>query len=863
MKQLFKRILAGRDAGATHAEYRDLLDRTKFSDYLLWDYCEQPDPAKHEYTYYNTDGSFGCMIECIPNVYTSEKTLQISEQLLRLAVPHMSVLQLLSHADDNIKPDLEAYRALRAGADNPRIHADVENHCAFLQACTKGIDQMSGIPLRNGRLIISLRIPPTTKKVNFKAIRSNLRKALDGMDLTYPDMPEMSPGQFLEWSSRLLNDSVPEMKQPNGVSLAGHYDYRRTLSKQIISKETPIDVTDDYIKIGSRYWVCMSPHKYATEVDPAKTKQLGGGLWGLKTEDEQHKVPFLRVMNIIYDHNVKGYVQRKGELVLAQGGSGTFRRKLNKIKDEHSWAVDKIDEGGRFARVMEFIWFIGDSYDQADDALKHGKSLYERHGFEMQEDKFILAANLLASFPLGLRATPQNLAIHERDWIADPEAICNILPIQGEFKGSREAVSIFPSRNGQLTKLSIYSKAAKNYNGFIAAPPGSGKSVLMNKLIDDHHSTGAHIAIVDVGGSYERLCEEKEGRYIDFAPGDCFCLNPFTYVALVDKDLTGVELAEAIDRRDEDLKGIGVICMQMAYSYSDAPIISENEYTLMDEAVEWAYEFKQNDASVEEVYNYLVEYPKYINPDKRHTPDIVEKAHHLAYNIYKFAFGPYRKYFVGKSDLNIQTDHFVVLELQRLSTKKDLFRVITLVVLDAVTRNLYSSDRSIQKMAFFDESWQFLEDNSDNPLMAKGVGAGYRKGRKHRGAFWVATQSVMDRKLFGKLGDVIWTFSDYKCLLESGDYAKAAKEGLIPYDDFTVELLESLKRSGTDFSEVYIETPYGCGIIRVLLDAHSYYRFTTEGGEVSEIKALRASGMSNTDAINAMVRKYRPWAVNA
>ncbi len=50
----------------------------------------------------------------------------------------------------------------------------------------------------------------------------------------------------------------------------------------------------------------------------------------------------------------------------------------------------------------------------------------------------------------------------------------------------------------------------------------------------------------------------------------------------------------------------------------------------------------------------------------------------------------------------------MVLELENLKIQPDLYRVVTLLVLNAVTQDLYLSDRSRSRLIIFDEAWQFL-----------------------------------------------------------------------------------------------------------------------------------------------------------
>lgn len=825
--------LVGRDTcGATMAEVSSLHYHNKFSDFL-------PYLAYDEETgvYHNTDGSTGFIWECTPLVFSADKTLQISEALTRLPLPSMSVIQLLLHSDENIKPFLEAYSSLRAGSDNPLVHDAVDSYCEFLKKCTKGSAQLSGIPLRNIRLIISIKIP-AKGEVALQEVRTSLYENLNAMRL----MPrQMEPSTLLEWLRRLLNDSVPERKLADGTELASSYNDHVPIGKQVILSETEIDIEPDHIQIGGGSWKCMTPAAYPQEVDPLSTKELFGGIWGVRSDNEQHRTPFLYSLNIIFD-KLKGQLRNKCDLILMQSAAGSFARTLHRKQDEHTWAIDRIDQGAVFVRIMPMMWFLGDSYEKAEDAVKRGKTMWEAAGYVMQEEKSILAALLLSSLPMGMRATKHNLNMLERDTIVDSAAVCNVLPIQGDFCGSREAVMLQQGRSGQIVPLSIFSKAANNFNGFVAATSGGGKSFFVNNLCFSHYTAGAILRIVDIGGSYKKLCHILKESYLDFESGNKICINPFSNIVDV----------------EEDLPAISAIVMQMCYSSSDTPNIDEIEYTLVKDGVRWAYSCKGKGASVDDVYEYLREYPKYLAEGRKVTSTIEEHAHHLAFNMFEFtSHGSYGNYFVGESNFDIADSKFLLLELEALKNSRDLFKVVTLLVLDAVTRDLYLSDRSQRRMVVFDEAWQFLSGASGNRMMADMIEAGFRRARKYQGSFFVITQSILDRQLFGAIGDIIWANADYKILLESKDYDKALAEKLIDYDQFTVEILKSMQRNGTKYSELYMDTPFGAGVVRLAVDAFNYYLFTSHAEETAEMDQMVANGMDYREAIHEMIRKYR------
>ena len=325
---LFGGLIGREECGATTAEISSLHYHNKLSDFLPYLAYDEESTL-----YHNTDGSVGYIWECTPLVFSADKTLQISEALMRLALPQMSVLQLSLYSDRNIKPFLEAYKALRAHSQDPLVHDAVDSYCNFLQKCTTGMPQLSNIPLRNLRLIVSLRVPAGSD-VDLEEIRGFIQENLNSMRLR---PRPMLPSALLEWLRRMLNDTMPERKMSDGRELAGLYNDSIPIGKQVLLSETEIDVKSDHIQVGGRYWKCITPMSYPQEVDPLNTKELFGGIWGVRSDNDQHRVPFLYSLNIIYD-KLKGTIRNKCDLILMQKGAGSFARTLRKKQNEHEWA---------------------------------------------------------------------------------------------------------------------------------------------------------------------------------------------------------------------------------------------------------------------------------------------------------------------------------------------------------------------------------------------------------------------------------------------------------------------------------------------------------------------------------------------
>ncbi len=75
-----------------------------------------------------------------------------------------------------------------------------------------------------------------------------------------------------------------------------------------------------------------------------------------------------------------------------------------------------------------------------------------------------------------------------------------------------------------------------NRNKIIIGPSGSGKSFTTNHLTNGFLNFNTDFVIVDVGGSYERLCKLRKGRYLEYKEDSPISFNPF-YILKEDNNI--------------------------------------------------------------------------------------------------------------------------------------------------------------------------------------------------------------------------------------------------------------------------------------------------------------------------------------
>lgn len=817
-------LLFGAKGGLTIGEWLEMTARDQFSKYLPW---VAYDPDTKQYLF--QDNTVGYIWECAPLFFAGDSTTKTLEGLFRQGLPDKAIMQFVLAAEPNVAPVLHQHVNTKK-RPTPLVNQISKNLCSFYDSGKSGMPALGGMPLRNFRLFFMIKFPEEEVSASkLKDIHVNLHELLKGARL-HPT--PLDPRVLLDFMRRLMNDD----SSSNNFS----WDTGKPLRKQCIFGGTEVNVDFDKIQIGNKYFKCCTPQNFPQEVYAFQTNQLFGGVMGMVSDGEQIRTPFIYSLNILLKDQKKA-LHTKCNFILGQQGVGSFAPSLMRKKKEYMWAVDEIEKGTKFIRVIPTLWVYGDDEDVVTGALARVKQMWENQGYVMQVDKGILCPLLISSLPGGLYDIKGSVGQLDRDFVAPVDAISHLLPIQGDFSGFGEPVVPLIGRKGQLFGIDLW--AHNSHNALVCAFTGGGKSFLLNFILNNYYGVGAKVRVVDIGKSYKKMTGLHGAKFLDFAPGSDINLNPFTNIS---------DNPDEPDDTDGDLNAIPGIIAQMCYSSGEGSPTT-TDMTLIEYAVRWAFNTKGREAGTDEVREYLANFRKY-SPDGG-GKEAEERALMLAFNMAKFCTGgTYGKFFNGPSTFNIADDDFVVLELEHLEQHKPLFKVVTLQVINAVTQDLYLGDRKRKKLIVFDEAWKFLGESN---AIKQVIEEGYRRARKYGGSFTIITQSILDMLQFGDVGKVIRNNSAFKFYLQSGDFEQALNEKLIDYSPFVMEILKSLQSNPPHYSEVFIDSPFGVGVGRLVVDPFNYYVNTSSATEVQEIEDMMAGGMAVEDAIDAMAQKYR------
>lgn len=805
-------------SGMTLARLRRSVERDSYSDYLplaAW--------VEEEQAFLTIDDGWGYAWELVPSAYMFAHVHEALLGLLNVNFPDGTILQLQSFADPLVEGALDAFLDLKTRPD-PLIQASARRTFDYLQAGTMGLKALHGIPVRNFRTFLSVK----TRAPMDSDLRRQIEEQLSKLGIR-----PMEAGEIVSFYRRIFN----------GVHAAAPGVFTQTadvpLRRQIIDAGPALRFDGPEVFLGNQVARCLTPKSPPKRITAERANRLTGGMRGSAEDSDQIGGPFLFTLNVLFDHS-QFEIHKRAQILSAQKAAGSFAVEVGKQIEEISWILDEVGNS-RFVSVIPTLWVFGRDRHQAREMAARAKRLWESEPLPwmVQEESYLNPILLAASLPFGLYPERRTVRMLQRDFRVPVRAGVLMSPIQTDFRGGGRPALLYTGRKGQLITLDLFDPRINNYNFIVSAESGAGKSFLLNNLCQQYFAQNALIRIIDIGGSYRKLCSLCSGRYIDLGE-EHLVLNPFDLGLALDGD----------DRESAISMAVSIVA-EMANAATRKGVTT-SEWNLLKSAVQWAIDSGRAEAGIDAVREWLGAYPANTVSDLDRVDHLIPTARELAFNLRDFGSdGAYGHYFNGPSTFDISSDEFVVLELERLKAMPDLFNVVIMVVVNAVTQELYLSARDRPRFVLCDEAAQFMtrSDGQDLSRLAEAFSQGYRRARKYRGSFGIVLQSMNDLMLFGGTGQVILENAATRFLLQGSTYDKAVENKILDYSGFVLDLLKSVRNNKPNYSEVFVDSPLGLGIARLVVDPFSYWINTSAPEDVAAFEALVRRGRSPLEAV--------------
>ena len=692
---------------------------------------------------------------------------------------------------------------------------------------------------RNFRLVVSVSLPGSPENLSrideLLLLRDGHRATLHAAG--FPSRP-WTATELINWVSALVD---PHRQSGEGLPLT--YDPGRELRDQVVDRSTRLFIRQTGIELSNpdqaegRELRLLSVRSFPPRFALWNMGSLIGDLYQATL---QYPCPFMITLGVhVLDPEATrnwAYLKAARATTNATSYMARFLPDMQERKADWDIVLKAMDDGQQLVDLHHQVALFAPLRDMAR-AEQSARSVFRARGFELSRDTMMMTQGLIGSLPMTMSpAFHGDLGRMKRVTTKTSANAVHLAPLVAEWQGTGTPVLLLGGRRGQVMQLDVYDNPAGNYNVAIAGTSGSGKSLLLNEIAAAYLGTGARVWIIDVGRSYEKACRNFGGSFIEFTENAGLSLNPFTFVDDIDEDMELLQplLAQMVSPR-EPLEGF--------------------QYSTLGAAIKKVWRTKGREMTVTDIHDLLatgrLDDPKDSDPDGKATvAEGDRRLKDLAAMLQPYTRdGTYGKYFDSHATIDFSSD-FIVLELEELKAKKDLQTVVLLIVMYRITREMYFS-RDRKKIVIIDEAWDLLSGGAT----AEFIEAGYRRARKYKGAFMSATQGV-DDYYRNPAAKAALDNSDWMFLLRQKPESieMMDKLGQLTMDDAMKRLLQSLRTEHGAFSEVFIHSPAGNGIGRLIVDPYSLLLFSSRAEDFGAINAKRATGMDVSQAIDAVLR---------
>jgi len=799
--------------------YRSMAGFYKVCDLLPYDSFDE---ANH--LFYNHD-SMGFVIETYPLVGSSEEMQKEISNLFTLILPDKSSLQVLLWADPCIGDLTQDYMKERDYASD--ILKELAKRRGEYLKTFAFESPFKPYVLRNFRCILSfsLRRGNSTREdiQTLERLKEQITTTLSMLNLP---VCTWQPTDLLSTLEGLLNIDPTQTVRPRI-----HWNRFQSLSSQLSNSESNLVVGDKSLFIRDH---AIAVRTYSVRQFPSiwSLHAMGELIGDMDRDQAQLPCPFMIHYGIhIPDQDKpRARVMAKATYVERQAFSpiGKYLSDIQRESQELQFVRESMGKGERIVQTQFGVILFAkpEEMDQAEQTLVN---LFTSKDWKLEANRFLHLPMFLTSLPMmwGEGRVNALLALQKLKTTLSTES-ANLLPMQGEWKGTPTPGMILAGRRGQLFTWHPFDNDAGNYNACVVGRSGSGKSVFMQELMTSTLGLGGRVFVLDVGRSFEKTCFLLKGQFIEFAPKTSLCLNPFSTIPTSNDEVAGDALAM--------LKSILIMMAGPSHGVDDKGA------SLIEQAMLETWSMYKTNSTISLIAEWL-------------TAHNDAQARDLGQMLFPYTkHGTYGRFFNGPNTVNFK-NNLVVVELEELKERKDLQSVVVQMVIINITNQMFLGDRKTPFHIVFDEAWDMLRGSQSGVFIETLA----RRLRKYRGSLIVGTQSIND--FFVNPGaQAAFDNSDWMCLLsqkpESIEQLKNANRlSLTPQKE---ALLKSIKTRQGQYAEVMISGASGYAVGRLILDPFSSLLYSTKAEDYSAIQKLQHSGLTLQEAIEDLnlSRKY-------
>ncbi|MEO0347725.1 MAG: type IV secretion system protein TraC [Pseudomonadota bacterium] len=816
----------------TKTKQAQSLAREFWSKYSLSDLLpyESYDPDSKLYFNHNSIG----FILNAPLFIGSENSFENSlENIFKTMLPENSNIQFLLLAWPKIEQSLEQWQYSRNQAREAKgreiIIELTKRRCDYFRELKQA--KNSDLRVRSFQGLISVSIPGKEfSGVELAGVSELITRIKGIFQSRGTAATDLAPAELINLLLPLLNYRYDRLEYNR------QWQQLDNLSQQMIDPSSCYDINSNNIRVNDDQaeYRFYSVRQYPSTWSLSQMSKLIGTL----DNDFLHincAFFFQFGIHVVGGNFKKNAMLTKASRVETQAATklGKYVPSLRREAAEWDYVRQQLERNQRLVQTNFQVMLI-DELDRINRSEQDLINLFLANGWELQTDHFIVLQSLLSMLPMswGDGVLDYHQFFRRLRTTLSHEPV-NLLPLQAESAGCKQAGMLLTGRRGQLAFWYPFDQTMgnTNYNVSVVGRSGSGKSVFMQDLATSILGLGGKVYVLDVGRSFAKQAQLFEGQFLEFAANSQLCLNPFSNI--------NTQSRETIE------DGLNLLQPIIALMAAPKDGTSDYEDRLIAIAIQEVWQQKGPEAEINDIVEWFL----------NHEND-QELCQRLGVMLYPFSRkGAYSKYFNGPANINFASS-LVVVELEELKSKPDLQQVIVQILMTVITNNVILGDRRHYSGIIFDEAWELLGGKQTGKFIERCA----RTLRKYEGSLIVGTQTLDD--FYSSDGaQAAFANSDWVCMFaqKAESIARFAQDARMKLNDRDCQMLESVKTIAGKYAELAIITNNQAQIFRLLLDPFSLLLYSTKPEEYRRIQELQSYGLTITQALEqAVTEQHQP-----
>ncbi|MEL6152788.1 MAG: hypothetical protein AAFQ78_02060 [Bacteroidota bacterium] len=543
-----------------------------------------------------------------------------------------------------------------------------------------------------------------------------------------------------------------------------------------------------------------------------------------------HYLPFPHITTqVIRLLDTERVMARWSEELAWSEGATTKERSVRKAATTRSEVVD-FDEALRereepLVEMALTVILYDTALDRLSQNVEKTKQAMRRLTMQLLVETFDAASLLFATMPAAGHQCYRGLAMPLETALAQ---MISIAPRSGDKEGI-----LLADRHGTPLYYNPFKTALDNQNAFVFGPSGAGKSFFNGKMIKERHEAGHIVLVIDSGGTYRRLFEALQGKYIEYSAERPLGLNPFLLPKTEGK----------YSPAPQKLHFLTQLLGKMWKGDLKAHPLSEAQQALLTEWLLEYYEQEDEVPMLRRFYHWLAAHAK-----KAQDLTALFPFEEFFVVLAPFATGIYHQHFNAPKVAPLEDHPLICFELAAVRNHPKLYPLVVQTLFELAFA-LVEAHPTRQKFIDIEEGWSMLDEYSE-----ENIEAFFRKGRKTKTSIRIITQDIEEIKGSRIAGAMKSNAST--CILLYNDKAALREEmgAFLGLSELEMEKYASLRRTAT-FREVLIKEMDTAHIWQVAASPYEHALLTSKSEERDRISALIAEKGDLQRGIQAWIQE--------